>query len=180
MMKGNLMIDLETLGTSVDSVILSIGYAIFTYEDGIIDSGEIYPSIVEQHRMGRAMSSETVDWWHSNSPREFERLLNIPGRWRCSEVSHFFRRLELTMGEVWANSPSFDLSILRDYLGGEVFWPYYDERDFRTLKNLPGCRKVYEAHKAQYKGIHNSKDDAVFQARVVVSCYRRLLNATYY
>lgn len=64
--------------------------------------------------------------------------------------------------EIWANSPSFDCDILAaayDAVGRTAPWDYWEERCFRTLKNLPGAVDVEHGGDE-----HNALDDAVHQA----------------
>ena len=62
----NIMLDLETLGTKSDSVILSIGAAAFN-EDSIIN--EFYTTINVQScvEKGLKMYPDTVCWWANQS-----------------------------------------------------------------------------------------------------------------
>ena len=47
-------------------------------------------------------------------------------------------------------------------------WAFYEERDFRTLKNLPDAVEV------EHEGTeHDALDDAIYQARYALENLRR-------
>ena len=64
-MSKNIMVDLETLGTSADSVILSIGAVKFDLETGEIDNRGFYASVSVESNLSfrRRVSEETLLWW---------------------------------------------------------------------------------------------------------------------
>jgi len=76
--------------------------------------------------------------------------------------------------EVWANSPSFDCAMLAagyDAVGSEEPWEFWEERDVRTVKNLPGAPDV-EMEDGENE--HDALDDARQQARLVGKTLRHL------
>lgn len=146
-------LDLETLGRGHDALILSCGVAVSNSNGPKLNlmSTELFPSIGQQLAKGRKIEYETVKWWATESPPAYpfkhpeEKRLHLNNL--CSEI------LSRTNGvdEIWSNSPSFDLAILRHLfhsIGFSEPWPFYKERDFRTLKSI--FRKEYEGFKLNY------------------------------
>ena len=59
----NIMLDLETLSTNTNAVILSIGMAAFTIEKGIFDTFYVNLDIDNQITNGGHISADTLIWW---------------------------------------------------------------------------------------------------------------------
>lgn len=164
------MIDIETMSTRNDAAVIAIGTAIFDSE-GIIDKQELLldPRFVPGHR-----DEDTLDWWEKQDPEVRKRMFS--GKLRapeaCKELFHFLRGYQCK--EIWANSPSFDLVILRNLFreAGVTRFPVHfrDERDYRTLTRLAHVLGIdysepYETrHPAK---AHSALSDAITQAEVV-------------
>lgn len=147
-------IDLETLGRGPDAVILSCGIAVLIggpEPTHTLTATELFPDIGHQLSRGRKIEYETVKWWATEGPPAYpfkypeEKRLHLNNL--CSEI------LSRTNGsdEIWSNSPTFDLAILRHLFHSVGFsepWPFWKERDFRTLKSI--FRKEYEDFKLNY------------------------------
>lgn len=149
---NHLMVDIETLDTVETAVILSIAAVRFDIETGELEDDLAYYQLVDiqgQLNKGRTLSADTLTWWMQQSDAARKEAF---GDDRCS-LSMALNDLHGMFCSVakpdetfvWANSPSFDLSILKhayktvepgfgqlDFLDG---WPfkYYNERDVRTL-----------------------------------------------
>lgn len=174
MKKTNIMVDLETLGTTPGSVILSIGAVVFCPLSGLIKSEflvniDIGSSIYH----GLTISTKTVGWWHGQKYEAKKAALMPPQHLLCNVTS------ALTMFEdfivenggadavnIWGNGSDFDNAIL-----AKAFcvvhdkdeaqpWKFWNNRCYRTVK------AGYPAIKIQRgKGTHhNALDDARAQA----------------
>lgn len=62
---SDIMVDLETLGTTADAVILSIGAVKFDLVSGQIDDEGFYASISVESSLNRKrrISEDTLLWW---------------------------------------------------------------------------------------------------------------------
>lgn len=163
------MLDLETGGTSAGCAIFSIGAVCFDPMSDFLGD-EFYlevshKSCIEQNlRFDQA----TMDWWKAigNPPN---------GLFSVSKVLTDFIawiKANKPLTAYWANSPSFDLSILNYALRInelEFPLPYYSERDVRTLKAIAWPNNEYKLHNG-----HNALDDAKNQARLVQAAYYTL------
>jgi hypothetical protein len=152
------MIDLETLGTKPGCVVLEIGIvtnygAIQAYRNFNLSpmdlkilashGDEIGLSIpVDIGQQGKeSIDPSTLRWWMAHR-QAFDRIITIQATGSVispemagSVVAKALKDAE----EVWANSPSFDLAILSDWLPRHGFcvpWRYWQERDFRTVVAL--------------------------------------------
>jgi len=162
-MTNRCMIDIETLGREPGCSIVSIGCCRFDARE----VGETFGSSVsltscQDH--GLEIDAETLEWWLSQSSEAREQLL---GGDDLPEVLRELNQFLADTDEVWANSPSFDLAILEaafNACGTSAPWEFYEERDFRTIKNLA------ISHGIEQDGIeHDAVDDAVHQATVAAS-----------
>lgn len=168
MQMNRVMIDIETLGLDVGSSIISIGAVKFDAGDV---GEEFYRNVdlVSCEAVGLKIDAETLDWWLHQPVEVQGQLTNgVTITTALNDLSEFIDDAD----EVWANSPSFDCEMLEhayDVVGLEVPWEFYEERDFRTLKELPVTVNV------EREGVeHDALDDAKHQARVASETLRRL------
>tara|TARA_R110000824_G_scaffold68916_1_gene177659 strand:- start:2181 stop:2720 length:540 start_codon:yes stop_codon:yes gene_type:complete len=173
------MLDLETLGTKTDSVILSIGAAAFN-EDSI--TNEFYTTINVQScvEKGLKMYPDTVCWWAKQSDAAkkgvFESTTTLPSA--LSDFSLWVRSMEADMLDsvrMWGNGEDFDNVILREaYLKvgvppSRIPWHFSNNRSYRTLKNL--VPYIYMDRLGEH---HNSLDDAKSQALHAIKLLKEL------
>lgn len=164
-----LMIDLETLGTKPNSAILSIGAVAFD-SDGIHDEFYVNVNIASSTLHKFDMDSDTIYWWLEQDSKAGQVLSKDK---KTAEVAlsmlHEFVAKGVGFNEVWANSPSFDLVMLKNYqskLGFTELWPFWIERDFRTFLSLSGAERVYPTI------AHNALEDAKVQAQTIINYYK--------
>lgn len=117
----------------------------------------------------------TFDWW---TEKHREGLINLFAASESEGVGLVDALNNLNkviisqrINKVWGNSPSFDCVILRNAFAvteagaGEPAWPFWDERDLRTLLDE---KKVNKGNFVQSSFIpHRADHDAAFQARLV-------------
>jgi hypothetical protein len=162
----NVMVDLETLGTVPGSSILSIGAVAFD-SNGL--GAEFYIVINSQSCLdyGLRVSPETLAWWGNQSTRAKEVLIkastsDIPLPIALNRFTNYLAQYGLKKVRVWGCGSDFDNALLAssyEAIGSKPPWPYYNNRCYRTLKNLN------RAIKAKPSGTyHNALDDAKRQA----------------
>lgn len=178
----NIMIDMETLGVSVYSPIISIA-AVFFEIDGSV--GKTFYRVVD---LKSALSHgqvepSTLAWWMSQSD-EARKIFSDPG---AISLELVLRDLDAFITEednsesvkVWGNGSSFDNAILaqayRDF-GISLPWRFRNDRDVRTIVDLAKCLKSIDPLKlAIREGVyHNALADALFQVQCVSIAYRVL------
>lgn len=167
------MVDLETFSTNNDAVIISIGAIVFdptkpTDEDDA--SFHVCVTPMWQDRYKRHMNAETVMWWmdpeRAGAWKEWVDTLKFDLPTALEGFQMFLAQNEATQDilRVWGNGASFDNVILRSAYaatGQECPWNYYNDRCFRTLKNLTKDAKSLEPERAGTH--HNALDDARHQ-----------------
>jgi len=169
------MVDIESLGTEPGAAILSIGAVPFD-ADGVDEDAGMYREVNLRscEERGLTIDADTLEWWLGQDDEAKSVLVgggDLVGV--LEEFAEWFYTVDVD--EVWANSPSFDCRLLGaafEAVGVDVPWEYYEERDFRTLKDLPGTGDVDPNEDDAVA--HDAFDDAVVQARAAATILRRL------
>jgi hypothetical protein len=163
------MIDLETMSTEPNAVIVSIGAVKFSVEDGIIDK---FYQTVDAHdgkKLGLHISQDTVRWWKTQSAEARAAIAKDPMKLRPA-LEKFSRWYGTKTCPTWGNGSDFDLVILKSSMSAvDMFppWKFWDSRCYRTM------RAVFELDKPESKGVlHNALDDAVQQTEHLLTILR--------
>lgn len=163
---SDLMIDIETLATSANAYVLSIGAVAFNKDTHEIDAGVHFALAPNEQR--RAVSFSTVKWWLAQGKAAQEAAFagSTPTTLALRQLGAYIGQNCTSKCRVWANGPQFDLVILRSLCDDFNFqppWHYRQERDFRTFTEgrdvTLAVPRVGEAH--------NALDDAIWQAKAV-------------
>ena len=176
----DVMVDLETLGTTADAVIMSIGAVKFNVETDEIDDEGFYASISIDSNLdkGRRIDEETLIWWMGQSAQA-QAVFREPKQDLAAALDDlaawFGNDDKLT---VWSNGADFDIPMLahayrqHDWL---TPWKFWNARCFRTWKGLPAARKVnYE----KVGVAHNALSDAINQAKHAQAIYAAMMGTT--
>ncbi|HET8688409.1 MAG TPA: 3'-5' exonuclease [Methanosarcina sp.] len=167
------MIDLETMSTRPDAVILTIGCVKFDpYTDAIGDGLYLRVDVDEQIGIDRHIQQETMDWWAKQADDVREEAFSESGRTALEETYKQLNRFVAGAGNIWAQGPHFDIVILENlYLQKEwpTPWQFWQIRDSRTLFGTHGDPRDKNA-----KGAHNALEDCISQAKAVQSIYKKL------
>jgi exodeoxyribonuclease VIII len=176
-------LDIESLGTTVGSAIVSIGCVEFDpFSERL---GETFYSGINVEsclRNGLTMDAQTVFWWLQQSDEARKALADtqVKDKLLLSDVlinfSTYLRNALFKSAKVgqriWAKGPSFDVSIIEHACkesGVPIPWKYNEPRCVRTIVESAMDPEV------KFQGIeHNALDDAVYQARCVQEAYRSL------
>lgn len=168
------MIDLETLGTVADAVILSIGAVKFDLNSDSMDDAAFYASISldSNQEAGRKFSEDTVLWWLSQS-EEARAVFHEPKQSLGGALEDFC----LWFGDakfIWSNGADFDIPMINHALrsfGMDAPWDFWNARCVRTYKNLPGTKDIKVAANPLK---HNALQDAITQVHLVQAIQRKL------
>jgi len=154
-----MMVDLETLDVTSRSVVLSLGYVIANEHD-IIEEFYTTLQLDEQLRNPvnpRTVSEGTLKWWLNQSDKALKALLETPRYGTNSELAALMKMKAATCDEIWAKPAGFDLPMLRDLLGQDI-WRYSKERDMTTVIRLVDPKYILQQ---KFDGVaHNALDDA--------------------
>lgn len=174
---NHLMIDLETLGTDRDSVVLSIGAVEFDLlkgEQG--NSFKVNIDIQSSLEAGLKINGDTLKWWLTQRPEILSRSLYgyVVLEEALKNLTNFIINNDIAY--VWGNSASFDLGLLKDCYSKfnmEVPWSYRGERCYRTMFNM-----VYiDAEKP--KDAHDPIVDCRYQIDNLIKIWSKIRNTTY-
>lgn len=176
----DIMLDLETVGSSAGCGILSIGAVAFDYHEQKL--GDTFDVVVRRNSClmaGLREDEDTLKWWKKQSPaaRHVLELAEDPDNsLELREALNEFNEYLSDFGSprdvcVWANGADFDLPIIihaYKAVGLEPGWKFFNHRCFRTLKNNP----YYNTTPPPRNGVaHNALDDAVAQAEHAMAIF---------
>lgn len=120
------MIDLETLDVSPRAVVLSIGAIVFDFKRmQTLRTYEATLQLEDQTAAGRTVKTSTVHWWLEQSS-EARLAITSPDALARKSISYDLMLKELKSflpsdGFVTAKPAMFDLAILSDMHGGDLF-----------------------------------------------------------
>jgi len=171
----HIMFDCETLATTSDACIMSIGAVKFDLDSDKIDDAGFYASIsIESNlELKRRISEETLVWWMKQGAA-------AQGVFHESKQQLRAALEDLTdwMGAgdyyVWSNGADFDLPMMAHaftQVGIPVPWKFWNSRCFRTYKNLPGAKGI----RTPASGVkHNALSDAHQQVVTLQAIHKQL------
>lgn len=169
----HVMIDIETLGTTPGSVILSVGAVPFD-ERGVATQYWFHSPIDMDSciEAGLTINPDTLKWWmkQSDAARTAAFAGGAPLEQVLLELAEW---LEVHGGEqVWCHGATFDVPLLDaayHATGLKSPWAFWDARCTRTLYDLA------DVDVDRTKGTHhNALDDAINQAEAAVLAHRKL------
>ena len=173
-MKANhVMIDLETMGITPDSAVVSIGAVVFDPRFNHISSKTFYQELGWSDQQ-RLIDPQTRKWWSTNTPLAKAALNGL------EELTDALTELAKWLpkdAKVWGNGATFDISILENAYrqhGIDIPWKFWNVRDCRTVKDM------YESSRGGFSKktggvLHHALDDAIFQAQYICDMWKSLL-----
>jgi hypothetical protein len=170
----DVMLDLETLSTRPESVILTIGAVKFNPwgEDVDAESGlYLRVNVDEQLALGRHVQEETINWWGNQSEEVREEALGESGRVSLEDMTKQLNRFLVGVNCIWCQGPAFDIVILENLyrqLVKPTPWQFWQIRDSRTLFGVHG-----DPREKDRKAAHNALMDCYYQAIGVQDIFRR-------
>lgn len=173
----HIMLDLETLGTVADAVIMSIGAVRFDLDSDALDDAGFYASVsIDSNlELKRRIQEDTLIFWMKQGEaaqgvfHESKQTLSQA----LDDLTDWIGPNECCL---WSNGADFDLPMVAHAyasLRKDVPWKYWNSRCFRTYKNLPGAKNV----KVPFEGVkHNAMFDAIHQARTAQAIQKKLFS----
>lgn len=169
----DVMVDLETLGTVPGCVILSIGAVAFD-EERLDEQGfniVVFRPSCEECFL--SVSADTLAWWERQSEdaryvleRSVDPAQSVPLPTALGRLNDYLGRFGGAGRDgvrLWGNGSDFDnalLSVAYDAAKVAAGWKFWNNRCYRTLKNLAPDIKM--EREGTY---HDAYDDACNQAR---------------
>lgn len=167
----NIMLDLETMGTGPNAAICAIGAVAFDVEQRELGA-TLYMQLdlTDSVRCGGVIDPETVLWWLQQSD-EARQKISGDGYPVATAVWEFTDFIQSLGGEdkvkIWGNGSDFDNVILSSMfrrLGLQAPWKFWNNRCYRTVKNLhPQVEMVFEGVR------HDALSDAINQAQHLIA-----------
>ena len=168
----HLMIDLETLATTPNAAILTIGACKFDPTATDVHSTYYERIVLEtQEEYGRVINEDTLAWW-SQQDKQIQEDAFGEGADRIDLKDAMKKLYTFGLGttNVWSHGAIFDVVIIEDICRSfqqAVTWKFWEVRDTRTLFDLANVS-------VRIEGKHNALTDAVAQAKAVQQSYQKL------
>lgn len=167
----DIMVDLETWGTTPGSDLRSIGAVVFNPEAGTLGA-EFYINVTGGDGFGLTRDPSTVEWWSQQSD-EAQSVLEQDVYHIKAALARLADWWDAQKGvRFWANGSHFDFVLLEAAfraIGINPPWTYRAPRDCKTIWDAAGGIDL------PFEGTpHNALDDAKHQARCVIEAYRRI------
>ncbi len=159
---SDVMIDLETLSTNVNALVLTLGAIKFDRSGpprSLKRLDTFYRRIEIQSCIDKGLhiSQETKDWWDvQNKEARYEAFIHkdrLPLAQVLKEFSTWFKGSKY----IWSHGATFDCVILEEAYKAcnlEVPWMFWNTRDTRTLFDISGVNmkdfRVKVEHHALY------------------------------
>lgn len=157
----DLMLDIETLGVTPGCVVLSIG-AVECNNGKIVKEFHQHINVESAYNAGLQIEPRTVMWWLEQDKAAQEKLLENKGDALEEVLKDFIKAFNWRNLRVWANGASFDFPILKaafEAVGLRMPWEFWNEMDFRTIKNLVE-KKTFDTLRVYPEVAHDALDDA--------------------
>lgn len=173
---GHVMVDIETLGKSSKSVILSIAAVQFNLETGATGM-TLYRKISIESclSVGLKVDGSTIKWWMAQDDKAREELCGEESI--TTAIGHLSTFIGVCGGKevkIWGNGSRFDLGLIMDAFALTPYpipWKYSNERDLRTLVSF--APEIKE--KIPFEGIkHNPLADCLHQIKYASEIWRAL------
>jgi len=175
---GNqIMVDLETLGTKPNSLMLTIGAIRFNpWADDTNNPMEKMDTFYRRvsfesfEGLDHIIDDATLEWWSKQAEEVRAEAFNEKDRHDIRDVLKDFHKWCGGVDSMWANGTGFDLGILEHFsreLKRGVAWSYWQARDARTLMALVDIEK-------QKGGAHHALQDCYNQLVGVQQAFSKL------
>ncbi len=179
-MNTDIMIDLETLATSTDASILTIGAVKFDpFGDDIkepdCDKFYVKVDLDSCDRIGLVTNDDTIAWWANQSKEAQDEAFDPNGRIDIVDAMNQLYKFCWGAKRVWSHGAAFDIVICETIfkkIGKAVPWNFWQVRCTRTLFDIGIDPKRPPVLK------HHALEDAWNQAVGVQNVYKKLRTAS--
>lgn len=148
----DLMVDIETAGTTPDALILTIAAQQFDPFGRGYFGEEFYARVSIESQPDRRIDDDTIDWWARQDERTREEAFSEEGRIALPDALDQLHKIAWHSNRIWMQGPFFDATILEDSYKSfqKPFpWEFWKIRDSRTVTSLaPSLRKPPVSHHA--------------------------------
>lgn len=183
----DVMLDLETLGHTSKSVVVSIGAIAFNIETGKMFKVLFYEKIDPQTCLdvGLKMSAHTVFWWLDQSKEAQKELISgerVDLKKALLDFYDWFlffkKKTKHNNIYIWGNGAGFDINLLIDAYEAvklPIPWNFRNERDVRTLADLKPEIKNKIISETSFLA-HHPIEDCKLQIKYVSETWKAINN----
>ena len=179
-MLSDIMIDLETLATSPNSAILTIGAIKFDpfgddLKDPTCEKFYVRVDLDSCDELGLEVNDDTLAWWSQQSKEAQDEAFSSDGRIHIRDAFNQLYKFCWGAKRVWSHGASFDTVICENIfrkLNKAVPWKFWEVRCTRTLFDIgidPQRPPVLK---------HHALEDAWNQAVGVQNVFQKLRGST--
>lgn len=176
MAKTHTMIDLETLATSSDAAILTIGAVKFDPFGSVADftnNDKFYAKVDLDscNELNLTVSDDTINWWATQSKEAQDEAFGPTDRIHIEDAFQDLYKFCWGSQYVWSNGAAFDIVICETVfkrIPKKIPWDFWQVRDVRTMFDLG-----IDPQRPQVTA-HNALEDALAQAISVQNVCRVL------
>ena len=180
MANTDIMIDLETLATSPDAAILTIGAVKFDpfgseLKEPAMSSFYVKVDLDSCDRIGLVTNDDTIAWWSNQSKEAQAAAFDPEGRIQIEDAFAQLYKFCWGAKRVWANGSCFDIIICEHVfrkINKAIPWKFWEIRDVRTAFDL-GINPQRPPVTA-----HHALEDAWNQAVGIQNVYNTLRTST--
>jgi hypothetical protein len=177
---AHLMIDIETLGTTPDALILTVAAQSFDpVGDGYYNQS-YYARVDFDSQLDRKIEDGTLKWWATQNSMAREEAFSEDNRKPLEQVLDELGKLIWQSSAIWANGPTFDMTILEHAYKSykkPLPWQYYRVRDARTVYMLKSDSAVLsnsQVTDVNRPASHHALDDCRRQIDLLQQTLRQL------
>jgi hypothetical protein len=162
---AHLMIDIETLGTTPDALILTVAAQSFDPVGNGYYNQSYYARVDFDSQLERKIEDGTLQWWSTQNSEAREEAFTESDRKPLDQVLDELGKLIWQSNSIWANGPTFDMTILEHAYKSykkPLPWQYYRVRDARTVYMLrpdTAALSTPQAFSAARPASHHALDD---------------------
>lgn len=179
-MNTDIMIDLETLATSPDAAILTIGAVKFDpfgreLKEPAMDSFYVRVDLDSCHDIGLVTNDDTIAWWANQSKEAKDEAFSESNRIHINDAMAQLYKFCWGAKRVWSNGATFDIVICEHVyrkVNRAIPWKFWEVRDVRTAFDL-GINPIRPPVTA-----HHALEDAWNQAVGIQNVYNILRTST--
>lgn len=171
MILNNCMVDVETLSTNPDAVIIQVAAVLFSFNSDKVETFCMNSSFKSSIDLGLHIDDATVKWW-KNQPSDVLSSVVKDAKPIQSVIEQFdeFLGIDRQKYVFWANGQNFDFPVLGSTyqkLSKPVPWKYWNLRDARTVYSVFGLDWRNYPRVGSY---HNGLDDCLTQIKALKEC----------
>lgn len=175
---AHIVLDLETLSTQPNALVLSIGAVGLNKHGEILSGSEFHLALDQQEQAKRRhVSLDTIRWWEGQSEEAQAASFKAPPTQQAfvtNALTAFKDYLdqwsERDVVCVWGNGCSFDNVILASLYQDwcmEAPWKFWNDRDMRTITAIFPHLKAMPFEGTKHHALHDAMHEAKQLSQVI-------------